>query len=151
MTTLTQLLKALSDPSRLRIMHLLMDVQELCVCDIEAVLNCTQTKVSRHLAYLRKAGLVTDRRSGLWIIYSLAPPSSDDHRKVLEMLKDILPIQSTAKKDRETLRKRFADGCCAVSSIVYPEDTKDNSKPGRHNGKQRYQAVGERALRKDCC
>ena len=69
MDTLAKTFKALSDESRLRILGIILRSEELCVCDIEYVMGFTQTKVSRHLAYLKNAGLVEDRRQGLWMLY----------------------------------------------------------------------------------
>jgi ArsR family transcriptional regulator len=63
--------RALADPTRLRIVNLLLD-QPACVCDLAAILELPQPLVSRHLAYLRSAGLVRDRRSGARVNYSLA-------------------------------------------------------------------------------
>src|SRR6267142_1964756 len=71
LTQLEELFKALADATRLRILRLLM-AGEVCVCDIHDALKIPQAKASRHLAYLRRAGLVTTRREGLWIHYSLA-------------------------------------------------------------------------------
>jgi ArsR family transcriptional regulator len=68
---LPELFKALSDPIRLRIIALLR-YGEVCVCDIHGALNVPQPTASRHLAYLRRAGLVTTRRTGLWVHYRLA-------------------------------------------------------------------------------
>ena len=65
------LLRAVADENRLRILHLLMQREELCVCDIERVLDMTQTKVSRHLGTLRHAGIVHARRDGRWMYYRL--------------------------------------------------------------------------------
>jgi ArsR family transcriptional regulator len=78
--------KALADQTRLRILNLLTR-RELCVCQIVDVLGIGQSKVSRHLAHLRNAGLVNDRREGLWIYYSLTRPSGALHRQVTEWLK----------------------------------------------------------------
>jgi ArsR family transcriptional regulator, arsenate/arsenite/antimonite-responsive transcriptional repressor len=64
--------KALGDTTRLRIAHLL-DGGEVCVCHVHEALGLSQPKVSRHLAYLRRAGLVTTRREGRWIYYRLSP------------------------------------------------------------------------------
>jgi len=64
-------MQALSDENRLRIINLLAARTELCVCDIQSVLNMTQTKVSRHLTILKNAGLVTSRRDGRWMYYAL--------------------------------------------------------------------------------
>ena len=63
--------KALSDESRLKMLWLLLNHRELCVCDVMAVLEITQSKASRHLAALRHIGIATDRREGLWSYYSL--------------------------------------------------------------------------------
>lgn len=69
---LTHVYSALADPTRLRILALLRD-GEVCVCDIHASLDVPQPTASRHLAYLRKAGLVDARRAGTWMHYRLTP------------------------------------------------------------------------------
>jgi ArsR family transcriptional regulator len=86
MSHCVELFKALADETRLRILNLLSR-RELCVCQIVKVLGIGQSKASRHLAHLRNAGVVTDRRDGLWIHYSLAPPSGDLHRRLIEWLR----------------------------------------------------------------
>jgi ArsR family transcriptional regulator len=68
---LEQVFKAVADQTRLRILALLAD-GEVCVCDIQAALGVPQPRVSRHLAYLRRMGLVVDRKEGLWVYYRLA-------------------------------------------------------------------------------
>ena len=85
MSDAVQLFKSLADETRLRILHLLCR-QELCVCQIVEVLEIGQSKASRHLATLRHTGLVTDRREGLWMHYSLTQPSGELHRQVIEWL-----------------------------------------------------------------
>jgi len=77
--------RAFSDRTRLRILNLLRP-GELCVCDLVRVIGAPQPTVSRHLAYLRKASLVTCRKEGLWMYYELAPARNDFHRKLLECL-----------------------------------------------------------------
>ena len=67
------LFKALSDPTRLRCIALLMASDELCVCELTQALALPQPKVSHHLAALRHCGLVSDRRDGLWIHYRINP------------------------------------------------------------------------------
>lgn len=67
------LFRALSDPTRLRSLALLEAEGELCVCELTFALKLSQPKVSRHLAYLRDAGVVADRRAGVWVHYRLAP------------------------------------------------------------------------------
>jgi len=81
-----KLLKALADETRLRILNLLCH-GELCVCDIMRVLHTAQSKTSRHLAHLKNAGIVEDRREGQWMHYSLSKPHSTLHKQVLQWLK----------------------------------------------------------------
>ena len=92
-------LKALSDPARLRIVALLKQ-GELCVCQLEVALKLSQTNVSRHLAILRQAGLVTDRREGRWVYYSLVEPISADLRDVQTALMCALDDDTTIRADR---------------------------------------------------
>jgi ArsR family transcriptional regulator, arsenate/arsenite/antimonite-responsive transcriptional repressor len=92
--------KALSDETRLQIMTLLMENDELCVCDFVGTLGQTQSKVSRHLRYLYNAGLVSDRRAGLWMHYRIAPDLTPERAAVLAGL-------STAvdEEQRQELRR----------------------------------------------
>lgn len=78
--------RAFADATRLRILNLLTR-GEVCVCDITSALKLPQSKVSRHLAYLRRAGLVQDRKAGLWRHYSLTPPGSRFHKSLVACLK----------------------------------------------------------------
>src|SRR5881398_1636941 len=80
---LTRLLQALGDPTRLRILNLLA-AGELCVCYFVEILGDPQPKVSRHLAYLRHAGMVEARRVGKWIHYRLARPADESVARVLD-------------------------------------------------------------------
>ncbi len=86
MTDSVQLLRALADETRLRILALLAR-RELCVCQIVEVLDIGQSKASRHLAHLRNVRLVSDRREGPWIHYSLAEAEGDLHRRMLQWLR----------------------------------------------------------------
>ena len=83
------LFKALADPTRLRLIHLLGD-EEVCVCSCVERLKTSQPKVSRHLAYLRRAGLVTTRRDGKWIYYRLINPSDPCASKILREVRQWL-------------------------------------------------------------
>ena len=75
--------RAFSDPTRLRILHLLQFQREMCVCDIVTILKLPQPLVSRHLAYLRRAGLVEFERVGQWKHYSLTAAECAFHRNLL--------------------------------------------------------------------
>ena len=87
--------RALSDPTRLRLLQLLAG-GELCVCDLMRVLQIPQAKTSRHLGYLKKAGLVTSRKDGLWSYYALARPRDAVHRRLLDCVR-ALPVPATLK------------------------------------------------------
>lgn len=82
-----QIFKALADETRLRIVALLLIESELCVCDIIAATRLPQSTVSRHLAYLRKTGMVNDRRCGLWMYYSIADKGDGFQKGLIDFLK----------------------------------------------------------------
>lgn len=121
MNDLASVFKALADESRLRILNLLFRSGELCVCDIERITGFTQTKVSRHLSYLRNAGLLDDRREGLWMLYSVAKSRNDEHRQLLECLQTILSTNPVALRDARQLARNIKEGCCTTFSEIKPE------------------------------
>ena len=118
MDNLSDIFKALSDPSRLRILHLLFESGELCVCDIESTLSTTQTKVSRHLAYLRRVGLIQRRKKGLWMLYSVSNPGSPEHTAIMECVRKLILSNDVAKKDKNKLIANIKRGCCATFAEV---------------------------------
>jgi ArsR family transcriptional regulator len=105
-----KLFKALSDETRLRILALLT-AGELCVCDLMAVLELPQSTVSRHLAYLRNAGLVEDRRQGVWMYYRLALPTTE-LGELAEWLPGRLAELERGRQDQALLKEYLA---CKVS------------------------------------
>jgi ArsR family transcriptional regulator, arsenate/arsenite/antimonite-responsive transcriptional repressor len=100
--------RAFSDRTRLRILHLLLR-GELCVCDIVSVIRVPQPTASRHLAYLRRAGLITKRKQGLWAYYKLAPAKSEFQRSLLKCLKQCFRDVPELARDAKVGGKR---GCC---------------------------------------
>jgi ArsR family transcriptional regulator len=106
---LETLFKALADRTRLRILGLLA-TGEVCVCHIHGSLNISQPKASRHLAYLRRAGLVTTRRDGLWVHYSLAPLADPVAATVREAVTHALGHVDAVRKDTQRLQRKT--GCC---------------------------------------
>ena len=106
--------RAFADPTRLRILHLLRGGGgEICVCDIVDTIRAPQPKISRHLAYLRRAGLVWARKDGLWSHYRLAPARDEFHRKLLDCLDCCFASVPELKKDAAALRARKSTrGCC---------------------------------------
>ncbi len=117
MKTLAAIFSALSDPSRLRILNLLLASGDLCVCDIERTLDFTQTKVSRHMRYLRRAGLVTSRKSGRWVVYSLVRSDAVERGIVLSSLGTILQTTAEARSDRAALAADMKNGCCVAPRL----------------------------------
>jgi ArsR family transcriptional regulator len=109
LTDIEALFKALADATRLRILALLVG-GEICVCEMHDALRLPQPMVSRHLAYLRRAGLVETRREGLWIHYRLASLDDTVLRTLTDIVKHALTHVDTIAKDGERLRK--ATGCC---------------------------------------
>src|SRR5437868_15278424 len=112
--------KALADATRLRILGLLL-TGEVCVCDIHEALKIAQPKASRHLAYLRRAGLVETRRSGLWIHYRLGKLGDPVLMAIIDAVRHALTHVDTVNRDAERLQKRT--GCCiptprAVGGVV---------------------------------
>ena len=104
--------RAFSDRTRLRILYLLRE-GAYCVGDLVEVLRIEQPRVSRHLDYLRKAGLVSVRSAGTWRFYSLTLAESHFHEKMLECLsccfKEVPQLQADAVRARKIKR---AGGCC---------------------------------------
>ena len=103
------LFKALADETRLRILGLLL-TGEVCVCDIHESLRIPQSKTSRHLAYLRRAGLVETRREGLWIHYRLGRLADPVLGAIVDAVRHALSHLDVVRKDAERLQKRT--GCC---------------------------------------
>ena len=101
--------KALADATRLRILGLLL-TGEVCVCDIHESLKIPQPKASRHLAYLRRSGLVETRREGLWIHYRLGTLADPVMAAIVDAVRHALTHIDTVLRDSERLQKRT--GCC---------------------------------------
>jgi ArsR family transcriptional regulator len=107
--------RAFSDPTRLRILRLLQG-EECCVGDLVSILKLAQPTVSRHLAYLKKARLVTVRKDGLWCHYALARPVGAFHHNLLHCLESCFREVPELKADAvRAARIRKAGGCCPDS------------------------------------
>ena len=110
---LERLFRALADRTRLRLLHLMAE-QEICVCYFVSVIDVPQPKISRHLAYLRRAGIVAARREGKWMHYRLAVPS-DPHAAAI--LKATLQALRQDKELRSDLQ-RLHQACCGPNSLI---------------------------------
>jgi ArsR family transcriptional regulator len=102
--------RAFSDRTRLRLLNLLQR-GETCVCDLVEVLELPQPKISRHLAYLRRAGLVTARKDGLWMHYQLATAKTEFHKSLLNCLACCFRTVPELKKDSQHLKMACSTGC----------------------------------------
>jgi ArsR family transcriptional regulator, arsenate/arsenite/antimonite-responsive transcriptional repressor len=96
MRRIAQMFKALAEETRLEILALLFRHGEICGCDVEEVLGVTQSKASRHLRYLLGAGLVEDRRDGLWIRYRVVEHPTARQQTVLAAARSLLTDEVAA-------------------------------------------------------
>lgn len=117
LTTMAEMFQALGDETRLRIVGLLL-AGEVCVCDIHESLKIPQPKASRHLAYLRRAGLVDTRRQGLWIHYRLATPKTPVLVALFDAVRHALTHDDLIRKDGVRLESRT--GCCLPTPGAVP-------------------------------
>ncbi|HXA76834.1 MAG TPA: metalloregulator ArsR/SmtB family transcription factor [Candidatus Acidoferrales bacterium] len=106
--SLDVLFRALADPTRLRLLNLIAD-REICVCYFVEILRISQPKVSRHLAYLRRAGIVASRREGKWMHYRLAAPKDQAAASILQETLKHLKKKSEMRRDVS----RLSSACCA--------------------------------------
>ena len=106
---LALLFAALADRTRLRLLNL-MKGKEVCVCYFVEILEQSQPKVSRHLAYLRRAGIVAARREGKWMHYSIVVPKNDGAARILSESLAVLSEDKTMQADLRSLDK----ACCVT-------------------------------------
>ncbi len=104
---------ALSDRNRLRLINL-MGEDEVCVCFFVEILKMPQPRVSRHLAYLRRAGIVAARREGKWMHYRIVTPPDERATRILQEVREYLAADREMRQDRARLVKV----CCAPALPV---------------------------------
>ena len=107
-TSIALLFKALADPTRLRLINLIGD-DEICVCFFVEVLKINQPKISRHLAYLKRAGVVDARREGKWMHYRLIEPADPFAARIFREVRSWLDNNAAMISDRTRLQRI----CCA--------------------------------------
>ena len=101
----TRVFKALSEEPRVRILNLLLNHGELCISDIEQVLDFTQTKTSRHMTYLKYAGIVGYRKSGQWIFYYV----TEEVQEMLARIWQYIEKDHILKNDLETFNVMYSN------------------------------------------
>jgi ArsR family transcriptional regulator, arsenate/arsenite/antimonite-responsive transcriptional repressor len=110
---LARFFQALGDPTRLRLLNLMGD-REICVCYFVEILGSPQPKISRHLAYLRNAGVVAARREGKWMHYRIVTPPHTGAALVLKQTLQTLREEKAMQADSA----RLARACCAPQNLV---------------------------------
>ncbi len=110
---LVRFFQALGDPTRLRLLNLMGD-REICVCYFVEILDSPQPKISRHLAYLRSAGIVAARREGKWMHYRIVMPQHAGAAQVLKQTLETLRGEKAMQADRATLDR----ACCVPGQLV---------------------------------
>ncbi|MEJ8803203.1 ArsR/SmtB family transcription factor [Pontibacter sp. H249] len=108
-----QILKALADESRIRILNLILRNKEMCTSDLEQVLDFTQTKTSRHLAYLRNASLVAPRKIDQWVFYTIKDEAADFASQIFNYLER----DATLQKDQETYQILYSNRELAINKL----------------------------------
>lgn len=117
MKVLEDYFKGLSDVTRLRIMNLLLQ-GELCVCDIQRIVDGSQPTISRHLNYLKHSGLVLDRRDGLRVFYRVAKEKNQDLKALHQFLRKVFKGKSVLEDDLKDLKDAMARGACAIPTPI---------------------------------
>jgi ArsR family transcriptional regulator len=108
-----RIFQGLADRTRLRLLNL-MGESEVCVCYFVEILDIPQPTISRHLAYLRRTGLVAARREGKWMHYRIAFPECECTRQLLKTVLSCLAEDKAMQRDRE----RLSRACCAPQKFV---------------------------------
>lgn len=131
MKHLEQYFKALADSNRLRILNLLVH-GELCVCDIQYILQTAQPLISRHLAYLKNSGMVIDRREGYRIYYRLLEGRQTVNKQLFEFLRNAFKSEEQLQQDTRRLKEAIMHGACNASEwIPYSALAKVRATPPR--------------------
>ena len=111
----TQIFKSFSEESRIRIIFLLFHKQQLCISDLESILDFTQTKTSRHIAYLKNAGLVNARKLDQWVLYSLKEEVIDMIGQIFEFISK----DSVLQRDLETFEIMYSNRELSINRIEH--------------------------------
>ena len=119
MKSLIPFFRALADETRLRIVMLLLH-GELCVCDLMAILDTPQSKLSRHLAYLKHSDIVSGRREGVWMHYFIKSQMNELYRDQLHLFKKKYSSLSPFRQDMQKMLKFKAKGVCGSLAAKKP-------------------------------
>jgi ArsR family transcriptional regulator len=109
----SQIFKACADESRLRILHLIFENEEMCIADLEKILDFTQTKTSRHLSYLKNSGILTFRRNNHWVFYQI----KDEVYEILKQIFQFLRKDQQLQKDQQLYQTLYSNRELAVNKV----------------------------------
>ena len=109
----SQIFKACADESRLRILHLIFENEEMCISDLEKILEYTQTKTSRHLTYLKNSGILTFRRNNHWVFYQI----KDEVYEILKQIFQFLRKDQQLQKDQQLYQTLYSNRELAVNKV----------------------------------
>ena len=108
-----QIFKSVSEEARIRILYLIYKKEELCISDLEHILDFTQTKTSRHLTYLKNSGILSIRKQDQWAFYYI----KDEVKDIIKQIFDFLDKDQTLKKDLLTYQTLNSNRELAVNKI----------------------------------
>lgn len=109
----SQIFKACSDESRLRILHLIYRNKEMCISDLEQILDFTQTKTSRHLIYLKNSGILTTRKHDQWVFYNL----KDEVYEIINQIFQFLHKDQVLKNDYQAYKTMYSNRELALNKL----------------------------------
>ena len=109
----SQIFKACADESRLRILHLIFMNGEMCITDVEKILDFTQAKTSRHLIYLKNAGILSFKRYNHWVFYQIKDEVADIIKQIFQFLRKDIQLQ----RDQQIYQTMFTNRELAVNKL----------------------------------
>ncbi|MFA5014561.1 MAG: metalloregulator ArsR/SmtB family transcription factor [Actinomycetota bacterium] len=111
---ITRVLKALADENRIRILYLLSERKNLCVCEIREIIGLSQPTISSHLKVLENNGLIIFNKDGKWVNYSLNSNLDNKIKQIIDSIFSIIVIDTEVKKDQNRVNKVDRKKLCAV-------------------------------------
>ena len=109
----TNIFKALSEESRIRILYLIYKNEEMCISDLEQILNFTQSKTSRHLLYLKNAGLLSFTKQDQWVYYSL----KEEFSGIIAQVYSFIEKDPLLTKDQQNFQTLYANNALAIRKL----------------------------------
>lgn len=113
----SQIFKACADESRLRILHLVFDNGEMCISDLERILEFTQAKTSRHLAYLKNSGILSHRRYHHWVFYQV----KDEVYEIVKQILQFVRRDPQMQKDAQLYKTLYTNRELSVNKVEMQE------------------------------